>query len=85
MHFYGFESTLDKRKSVFNAFRRKPSLGALPEAYISVTSASSLPCLVVRWGSLNMDISPIVVVVVVVVVFLSYPTACDRIVVLSMK
>ena len=30
-------------------------------AYISVTSASSLPCLVVQWGSLNMDISPILV------------------------
>ena len=47
-------------------------------AYISVTSASSLPCLAVQWGSLNMDISPILV-------FLSYPTVCDRIVVLSMK
>ena len=45
-------------------------------AYISVTSASSLPCLAVQWSSLNMDISPILV-------FLSYPTVCDRIVVLS--
>ena len=32
IHFQRFESTLDKRKSVFNAFRRKPSLGA-PAAY----------------------------------------------------
>ena len=28
-------------------------------AYISVTSASSLPRLAVQWGCLNMDISPI--------------------------
>ena len=30
-------------------------------AYISVTSASSLPCLAVQWGSLSLDISPILV------------------------
>ena len=29
--------------------------------YISVTSASSLPCLAVQLGSLNMYISPILV------------------------
>ena len=28
-------------------------------AYISVTSASSLPCLDVQWGILNMDVSPV--------------------------
>ena len=53
-------------------------MGAPAYAYISVTSASSLPCLAVQCGSLNVDISPIPC-------FLSYPTVCDRIVVLSMK
>ena len=49
------------RSSFSSASFSKLPFGAPASAYISVTSASSLPCLAVQWGNLNMDISPILV------------------------